>query len=511
MTHRVSVRGSMYARDDFQLLAARTAKVQVDLPWRRQREWMNPHVSFSEPPQSLRSSSSEHITALIGKNGTGKSHLLSSIVQTFVTLEQLQTRKRRTIKEFPLEHLSYMIDGRRCTIDYHGKQSLECHVDDLHVPIYDLPLPRRVVALTISPFDKFPVPRSLRHSVKPVDPSVYEYLGLRDQFGKASMESLLFRSLNNLFEEGENEALRRINIGSVFQFLGLEPILTVIYKIRIHSSVLRRLQRGERVDWKSVGNFSESRNVEEMLRSGFDEVELNNLLELAMARAEDGFVRTVADFNYGGDLDETFRILQPLRRAGFLRLSGVEVKQINGPVSNLRRASSGQLSMICALLALASVINNASLVLIDEPELSLHPEWQVDYVDLLIKTFARFNGCHFVIATHSPMVISELPKHANVIALDQPSLPATEDITGQSADYLLAEVFGTPMPGNLYVRERVVAALGLISEGKSKSPEFNEVTADLQKISEQLKPDDPIADIIGDIANVARAAGTKAS
>lgn len=167
--------------------------------------------------------------------------------------------------------------------------------------------------------------------------------------------------------------------------------------------------------------------------------------------------------------------------------------------------------MICALLALASVINNASLVLIDEPELSLHPEWQVDYVDLLIKTFARFNGCHFVIATHSPMVISELPKHANVIALDQPSLPATEDITGQSADYLLAEVFGTPMPGNLYVRERVVAALGLISEGKSKSPEFNEVTADLQKISEQLKPDDPIADIIGDIANVARAAGTKAS
>lgn len=141
---------------------------------------MNPHVSFSEPPQSRRSSSSEHITALIGKNGTGKSHLLSSIVQTFVTLEQLQTRKRRTIKELPLEHLSYVIDGRRCTIDYHGKQSLECHIDGLHVPIYDLPLPRRVVALTISPFDKFPVPRSIRHSVKPVDPSVYEYLGLRD-------------------------------------------------------------------------------------------------------------------------------------------------------------------------------------------------------------------------------------------------------------------------------------------------------------------------------------------
>lgn len=70
--------------------------------------------------------------------------------------------------------------------------------------------------------------------------------------------------------------------------------MTVIYKIRIHSSVLRRLQRGERVDWKTIGNFSESRNVEEMLRGGFDEGELNNLLNLAMGRAEDGFVRTVA-------------------------------------------------------------------------------------------------------------------------------------------------------------------------------------------------------------------------
>lgn len=267
----------MYAQDDFQLLAARTAKVQVDLPWRRQQEWMNPDVLFSEPPQSLHLSS-EHITALIGKNGTGKSHLLSSIVQAFVTLEQLQTRKRRTLKEFPLDYLSYIIDGRHCTIQYHGKQNLECRIDGWDIPIYDLPLPRRVVALTISPFDKFPIPRSLRHSVKPVDTSIYEYLGLRDQFGKASMESLLFRSLNNLFEVAENEALRRINIGSVFQFLGLEPILTVIYKIRIHSSVLRQLKRQERIDWNKIGNFSEWRNVEEMLRSGFDELELNNLL-----------------------------------------------------------------------------------------------------------------------------------------------------------------------------------------------------------------------------------------
>ncbi|WP_064695538.1 AAA family ATPase [Rhizobium aegyptiacum] len=166
--------------------------------------------------------------------------------------------------------------------------------------------------------------------------------------------------------------------------------------------------------------------------------------------------------------------------------------------------------MISALLALASVIDNASLVLIDEPELSLHPEWQVDYVNLLVKTFARFKGCHFIVATHSPMVVSQLPKHANIIALDQSKLPSSDEISGQSADYLLAEVFGAPMRGNLYIRERVVSALGLIAGGKARSKEFREILADLVKIAEVVRADDPIKSILGDISEVARAAGTKA-
>ncbi|MGO7287859.1 hypothetical protein ACCT25_37005 [Rhizobium ruizarguesonis] len=227
----------MYASDDFQLLEARTSQVQVEMPWRRQRHYIDPHVMFVDKSHQLSSAASEHITALIGKNGTGKSHLLSSIVQTFVLIEQVQRKKKRSIREVPLEYLSYRLDGKHCVIEWSSDpRRLECSVDGFSVAVSDLPLPKRVVALTISPFDKFPVPRSIRHSVKPMEPSIYEYLGLRDQFGKASMESLLFRSLNNLFEESDNEPLRRINIGSVFEFLGLEPFLTVIYRLRISPS-----------------------------------------------------------------------------------------------------------------------------------------------------------------------------------------------------------------------------------------------------------------------------------
>ncbi len=333
----------MYEDEDFQLLEARTSQVQVEMPWRRQPQFMDPHVTFVEKNHQLSATTSEHITAIIGKNGTGKSHLLSSIVQTFVSIEQVQQNNKRQLRDLPLEYLSYRLNDKHCTVQVERKpKHVECLVNGNPVQVTDLPLPKRVVALTISPFDKFPVPRSIRHSVKPVESSIYEYLGLRDQFGKASMESLLFRSLNNLFEEGENEALRRINIGSVFEFLGLEPFLTVIYRLRIGTRLQRMLRSGFGGDIRQYLSFSDQRNVEEFLRSDFDVQQLTHLLRLAVERTEDGFIRTTADFGLGGSLDDTFRTLQPLRRAGLLRLSGVEVKQVNGPLSNLRRASSGQ-------------------------------------------------------------------------------------------------------------------------------------------------------------------------
>jgi len=54
------------------------------------------------------------------------------------------------------------------------------------------------------------------------------------------------------------------------------------------------------------------------------------------------------------------------------------------------------------------------IVLIDEIDLHLHPKWQWNVIDALQKTFS---GVQFIIATHSPIVISA-SKQANLILLD---------------------------------------------------------------------------------------------
>ncbi|NEH54838.1 AAA family ATPase [Rhizobium leguminosarum] len=499
----------MYAENDFQLIEARTRHGRAEIPWRRSNSFVNPNVLFDDETVN-RTSSSDHITAIIGKNGTGKSYLLTSIVQTFLALEDAQTMRKDNVGSIPLEYLAYRADGKTCVVSRRRRGKLELQVEGREVSIFHLPLPRRVVALTVTPFDKFPVPTKIRGSSTQNEAFLYEYLGLRDRFNKASLENLLYRSLNNLFDEARDDALRRVNVEAAFSYFELRPRLTVAYRLKIPKIIRDAIVHQKTLRYPQIGNdYSQRRRVEQMLTDGLDINYLNDLLVRAIANAQYGIIRTTADFAPGGRIDEAFKDLQPLRRAGFLSVEGIEVIQYNGVVADLKRASSGQLSMIVSLLSLASVITNASLVLIDEPELSLHPEWQTEYVNLLVRTFSRFDGCHFVVATHSPMVISELPAHARIVALDRPNIPSVAESAGQSADYLLAEVFGAPSRGNLHVRQLIVEALKLVANGKARTQAFRDTLSNLTEVAKELDPSDPAAEVIANLAEVAKDAGTK--
>ena len=50
-------------------------------------------------------------------------------------------------------------------------------------------------------------------------------------------------------------------------------------------------------------------------------------------------------------------------------------------------------------------IKENALYLLDEPENSLSPKYQLELVQL-IEEYARFYGCQFVISTHSPFFLA---------------------------------------------------------------------------------------------------------
>ena len=68
------------------------------------------------------------------------------------------------------------------------------------------------------------------------------------------------------------------------------------------------------------------------------------------------------------------------------------------------------------------------LILIDEPDLHLHLDWQRQYIQKLIDVFSTLPSdikLHFVIATHSPFLISDLPTEC-IIALKKDDKRNTE-------------------------------------------------------------------------------------
>ncbi len=67
--------------------------------------------------------------------------------------------------------------------------------------------------------------------------------------------------------------------------------------------------------------------------------------------------------------------------------------------------STGEKTLLSKVLSLFFNQVENQIILIDEPELSLHPRWQSKILKVYEK-FAIDNGCQIIIATHSPHIIA---------------------------------------------------------------------------------------------------------
>jgi predicted ATPase len=63
---------------------------------------------------------------------------------------------------------------------------------------------------------------------------------------------------------------------------------------------------------------------------------------------------------------------------------------------------------------------NEILLVLDEPDLTFHPDWQKKYINEMIKLLSNFSEkkFHLIITTHSPFILSDLPKQ-NIIFLEK--------------------------------------------------------------------------------------------
>lgn len=130
----------------------------------------------------------------------------------------------------------------------------------------------------------------------------------------------------------------------------------------------------------------------------------------------------------------------------------------NGKRITFDYCSSGEKHILFAYLGILSRISSNSLVIIDEPEISLHPEWQIRYVSTLSKLFSKYQNCCFLLASHSHYFVSELKSETSSIVVLKKSLdesfPEAEiipyDTYAWSAENIIYNVFGVRTTRNYY-------------------------------------------------------------
>ena len=169
----------------------------------------------------------------------------------------------------------------------------------------------------------------------------------------------------------------------------------------------------------------------------------------------------------------------------------IQIKK-DGEVLRLDQLSDGEkcyIALVCDLTRRLTIANpdeknplqGKGIVLIDEIDLHLHPEWQMDVVSRMVNTFPN---CQFFITTHSPIVASDVA--GKVFAMEEGDAHI-RNTYGKDSEQILASAFGVLNPRNKTVQEKIDAAYGAIRKGDMAKAEKL-----LSEITEIVGMDDPV-------------------
>jgi len=455
-------------------------------------------------------SQGNYFTILIGKNGSGKSSLLSDICKLFLDYEKISSRasnaKRnsnsRNDRSF---YMNFSVNGQLLNSDM--LLAMAGPANQLHSSDW---LPYRVIATTITPFDKFPLPPSQSNDLDSGEKndSIYRYLGSRNRGNFSSKSSQISRVIESLIfaTQKTGEDLRRL--AKVFELLDLEPVLRLKYRLRPPRDAIRFILASESDEHlkKLVNDLFASNRYPSYSRSYFSLEDCylikRSLMSLDQTHLNGTQINLAINFEEGrffhGSID-AYMALAHLRSLGLIRSSDFRILRrgsFDGEI-DITDASSGQQNVIMTFLGIAGEISDNSLILLDEPEISLHPEWQERFLPLLSSTFSEFQGCHFVIATHSPLLISDVGNlDGSVVTMETGEIHDILEFSNRSADFQLATAFDAPGYRNEFLARTALSVLVSFGKAEPVQEETQAKISLLVDVRPMMNDHDPVAKMI---------------
>ena len=439
-------------------------------------------------------------SVIIGCNGVGKSTLLKEMVDFFVDLHAYINnfkQKMSSANKARLKGVKYHIDGVCCEVIRIGRTFLT-KIDDRFLASKKLRVPT-IVACNFGAFDKFPVQKVNGSSQTRYDVPYYKYVGAHVNGNMISSSAIAFRLLFALKENMDDR--QRQNLSSILDFIGYDHTITLNYSI-----VLKSKKNGSVYDHvlQHVQKDKEYSKLTSEQRS-------NKVRELYDFYKNKEFAKQPT-CNYDIDIDqnslaanEDLNYIYKLKQYDLVQAASVVFYKKGKQIAS-EEMSSGEFAMLSMVLSISTASSDShTLILIDEPELSLHPNWQMTIIDNLDRAL-KDQVCHLLIATHSHMLVSDLPMNRSSVHRwekdDDGNLIANrieENTYGWSAEEVLLKVFKTATDRNRYFGERIAKLLEQMGNDTISKEAVADELNELQEISQHLSDVDPMKMVLNTI------------
>jgi len=137
--------------------------------------------------------------------------------------------------------------------------------------------------------------------------------------------------------------------------------------------------------------------------------------------------------------------------------------------------SHGELRKLGIYIWLKSMVKKDSIVLMDEVDIALHPSWQYELVNDLVKWS---KGSQFLLATHSPQILSSTYYKNLIILKDGDVKQLNKPLRDNDINHIVELVMGaSPLPMELDKNHKKYREL--VENGKENSTEAKEIKSDI--------------------------------
>ncbi|OYR22610.1 AAA domain protein [Brucella pseudogrignonensis] len=413
----------------------------------------------------------------MGENGAGKSSVLFNIAHLFdrafeIIMNKHSRRKSQKNQQQKFSSIKYIIDSKEIILSVEGNNVSMMLDRRLIQPSLSF-MPRKVLAFAHLPTDRYPFKIQ-------TDDSRYVYLGLRQTTNMMSTSALVSKIMKSIWI-ASRDTLRADMISDTLQTVGLDRSVTASFKIRDKELLSindfegfrSRLQFTLR-NVNSIDSDIFSAKNDDIIFQAFSFIEGAGASSVQrLSKSNDDFIKfELLDRKFSNDIlgMEFLRDIKVITNPEILfkkKSDGNEVK-----FSDL---SSGDQQILGTNLRLVSEIEPRSLILIDEPEVSLHPKRQQEYVPGLYRNVPFIDSCTVVMATHSNLLVSNLPKNSSVISM-RPSIGARKqflamelDPHGLPSEQVLYSVFGIDAATSYYALKDVQRIIEISQSQRTES------------------------------------------